>query len=152
MAISVSQGGAKSQFLKILKSRNLAQFLKFLPNFWHVSSIFKQVQLIYSNIRPKTNPSLISRGGYQIPPGLEKIKIVQYPRDFPDELSKFTRLFITLSHHLRMYLVFAPHHLTAYKLPFSHGSLSFRQFRFICLIDFIVQTIHSALSNRLLLL
>ena len=41
MAVSVSQGGAKSQFLKILKSQNLAQFLKFLPYFWHVSSIFK---------------------------------------------------------------------------------------------------------------
>ena len=63
MAISVSQGEAKSQFLKILKSRNLAQFSKFLPNSWHVSSIFKYVQLVYSNIRPKTNPSLISKGG-----------------------------------------------------------------------------------------
>ena len=68
MAISVSQGEAKSQFLKILKSRNLAQFSKLLPKSWHVSSIFKYVQLIYSNIRPKTNRSLISKGGYQIPP------------------------------------------------------------------------------------
>ena len=63
MAISVSQGEAKSQFLKILKSRNLAQFSKSLPKSWHVSSIFKYVQLIYSNIRPKTNRSFISKGG-----------------------------------------------------------------------------------------
>ena len=70
MAISVSQGEAKSQFLKILKSRNLAQFSKSLPKSWHVSSIFKYVKLVYSNIRPKTNPSLISKGGYQIPPPL----------------------------------------------------------------------------------
>ena len=70
MAISVSQGEAKSQFLKILKSRNLAQFSKSLPKSWHVSSIFKYVQLLYSNIRPKTNHSLISKGGYQIPPPL----------------------------------------------------------------------------------
>ena len=38
-------------------------------------------------------------GGFYIlwgdPPGLEKIKIVQNPRDFPDELSKFTQLFIS---------------------------------------------------------
>ena len=45
-------------------------------------------------------------------PRARKNKIVQNPRDFPDKLSKFTRLFITLSHHLCMYLVFAPHHLT----------------------------------------
>ena len=72
MAISVSQGEAKSQFFKILKSRNLAQFSKFLPNSWHVSSIFKYVQLVYSNIRPKTNPSLISKGGVSDtpPPGV----------------------------------------------------------------------------------
>ena len=72
MAISVSQGEAKSQFLKILKSRNLAQFSKSLPKSWHVSSIFKYVQLIYSNIRPKTNRSLISRGGVSDtpPPGV----------------------------------------------------------------------------------
>ena len=71
MAISVSQGEAKSQFLKILKSRNLAQFSKLLPKSWHVSSIFKYVQLVYSNISPKTNPSLISIGGgirYPPPP------------------------------------------------------------------------------------
>ena len=50
--------------------------------------------------------------------------------------SLFKRLIITLSSPLRMYLVFAPCHLTAYKLPLSHGLLSFRQFRCICQIDF----------------
>ena len=57
----------KSQFLKILKFWNLAQFLRFLPNFFHVSSISKYCQLMYSNMGPKTTPSLISKGGYQIP-------------------------------------------------------------------------------------
>ena len=36
--------------------------------------------------------------------------------DFPDELSKFKQLFIALPPPLCMYLVFAPHHLAAYKL------------------------------------
>ena len=60
----------KSQFLKILKTWNLAQFLRFLPNFLHVSSNSKYLQLMYSIIGPKTTPSLISKGGYQIPPPL----------------------------------------------------------------------------------
>ena len=58
LAISVSQGKEKSQYIQIVKSRNLDEFLKFLPNFLQVSSISEKVQLIHSNMGPKTTPSL----------------------------------------------------------------------------------------------
>ena len=48
MAISLSQGKTKSQKLKFFKSQYLA----------------------FSNMGAKTTPSLISKGGYQIPPPL----------------------------------------------------------------------------------
>ena len=72
MAISVSQGKMKSLFLKILKFWNLAKFLRFLPNFLHLSSIYKYFQLMYSNMGPKATPFLISKGGirYLPPPGV----------------------------------------------------------------------------------
>ena len=70
MAIFVSQGEAKSQFRQIFKSQNLTQFLRFGPNFLHVSSISIEVQSLNSNMIPKIAPSLISKGGYQIPPPL----------------------------------------------------------------------------------
>ena len=70
MAIFVSQGEAKSQFRQIFKSQNLTQFLRFGPNFLHVSSISIEVQSLNSNMAPNINPSLISKGGYQIPPPL----------------------------------------------------------------------------------
>ena len=70
----VSSWGEISIFqnFKILKSRS---FFKILPNFLHVSSISRKVQLMYSNIGPKTNSSLISdtphwRGTKLTPPGL----------------------------------------------------------------------------------
>ena len=68
MAIFVSQGEAKSQFRQIFKSQNLTQFLRFGPNFLHVSSISIEVQSLNSNMAPNITPSLISKGGYQIPP------------------------------------------------------------------------------------
>ena len=68
MAIFVSQGDAKSQFRQIFKSQNLIQFLRFGPNFLHVSSISIEVQSLNTNMGPKTTPSMISKGGYQIPP------------------------------------------------------------------------------------
>ena len=68
MAIFVSQGEAKSQFRQIFKSQNLTQFLRFGPNFLHVSSISIEVQSLNSNTAPNITPSLISKGGYQIPP------------------------------------------------------------------------------------
>ena len=52
----------KSQFLKF-SNLDLAQFLRFMPNFLHVSSKSKYLQLMYSNMGPKTTPSLIFRGG-----------------------------------------------------------------------------------------
>ena len=70
MAIFVSQGEAKSQFRQIFKSQNLTQFLRFGPNFLHVSSISIEVQSLNTNMGPKTTPSMISKGGYQIPPPL----------------------------------------------------------------------------------
>ena len=70
MAIFVSQGEAKSQFRQIFKSQNLTQFLRFGPNFLHVSSISIEVQSLNSNMAPNITPSLISKGGYQIPPPL----------------------------------------------------------------------------------
>ena len=39
--ISFSPAEAKSQFCKIFKSQNLIQFLRFGPNFLHMSSIFQ---------------------------------------------------------------------------------------------------------------
>ena len=68
MAIFVGRGEAKSQFRQIFKSQNLTQFLRFGPNFLHVSSISIEVQSLNSNMAPNITPSLISKGGYQIPP------------------------------------------------------------------------------------
>ena len=47
----------------LFKSWNLAQFLRFLPDFLHVSSNSEYLQLMYCNMGPKTTPSMISRGG-----------------------------------------------------------------------------------------
>ena len=73
----------------------------------------------------------------------EKEKIVKNQRDFPDESSKLTRLFITLYPPLCMYQVFAPHHLSAYKLLsktiktlLSNRLSWFRKFRCYCLMDY----------------
>ena len=68
MAIFVGRGEVKSQFRQIFKSQNLIQFLRFGPNFLHVSSISIEVQSLNTNMGPKTTPSMISKGGYQIPP------------------------------------------------------------------------------------
>ena len=68
MAIFVSQGEAKSQFRQIFKSQNLTQFLRFGPKFLHVTSISIEVQSLNCNMLPNITPSLISKGGYQIPP------------------------------------------------------------------------------------
>ena len=70
MAIFVSQGEAKSQFRQIFKSQNLIQFLRFGPNFLHVSSISIEVQSLNSNMGPKTTPSPNSKGGIRYPPPL----------------------------------------------------------------------------------
>ena len=72
------------------------------------------------------NISLVAKAG------LNKIKIVQNPREFPDELSKFTRLLITQSAPLRMYLV------------------SWIIIIIICLIDFYCLDIKTSLSDRFL--
>merc|ERR1711942_497197 len=61
MAISVSQGKTKSQKLKFFKSRYLAEFL-------HVIITFIGFKVTFSNMGPKTTPSLISKGGCQISP------------------------------------------------------------------------------------
>ena len=68
MAIFVSQGEVKSQFRQIFKSQNLTQFLRFGPNFLHVSSISIEVQSLNSNMAPNITPSLISKGGIRYPP------------------------------------------------------------------------------------
>ena len=70
MAISVSQGKTKSQKLKFFKFRYLAEFLRYGPKILHVILTFIGFKITFSNMGPKTTPSLISRGGYQIPPPL----------------------------------------------------------------------------------
>ena len=74
MAIFVSQGEAKSQFRQIFKSQNLTQFLRFGPNFLHVSSISIEIQSLNSNMGPKTPPSMISKGV-----GVSGVDRNQYP-------------------------------------------------------------------------
>ena len=64
----MSRPEAKSPSCQIFKFQNLSQFLRFRSNFWHVSSIFIQVQVLYSNQGSYTTPSLISQGVLQKPP------------------------------------------------------------------------------------
>ena len=61
MAIFVGRGEVKSQFRQIFKSQNHTQFLRFGPNFLHVSSISIEVQTLKCNMGPKSTPSLISK-------------------------------------------------------------------------------------------
>ena len=68
MAISVSQGKTKSQRPKFFKSRYLAEFLRKGPKILHVIRTFIGFKITFSNMGPKTTPSLITKGGYQILP------------------------------------------------------------------------------------
>ena len=68
MAISVSQGKTKSQKFKFFKSRYLAEFLRQGPKILHVIITFLCFKITFSNMGPKTTPSLISKEEYQIPP------------------------------------------------------------------------------------
>ena len=60
MAIFVNQGEAKSQFLKILKSLNLAQLLRSQPEFLHMITICMRFQILYCNLGSHIPQSLIS--------------------------------------------------------------------------------------------
>ena len=60
----------KSQFLKIFKSWNFAQFLRFLPNVLHVSSILYIFNLCIATWSLKQLFPWFPRGGYKIPPPL----------------------------------------------------------------------------------
>ena len=105
--------------------------------------------------------------GGQLYTGLEKIKIVQYPRDFPDELSKFTKLFITLSppcpahaHVPSLYTQTFNFLQTAFvswidiiqtvQTHLSNIFLLFRQLIHLCLIDYYCLDSKTSLSNRIL--
>ena len=57
--IFVSQVGRNLNSLKNFKSQNLAQFLRFGPEFLHVISIFIHVQTLNSNMVPETTLLLI---------------------------------------------------------------------------------------------
>ena len=50
-------------FSKFQNLEILLNFGDFCPIYLHVSSIYKYLQLMYSNLGPKTTPSFISRGG-----------------------------------------------------------------------------------------
>ena len=68
MAIYIHQGDMKSQIHQILKSRNLAQFLRQESKILHVISKSIPQQYVYSNMGSQPTPSLISQGRLQKPP------------------------------------------------------------------------------------
>ena len=70
MAISGSQGKTKSHKQKFFQSRYLAEFLTQGPKILYVIITFIGFKITFSNMGPKATPSLISKGGYQMPPPL----------------------------------------------------------------------------------
>ena len=67
MAIFLGQGMTRSHFLQIFKCHYLIEIWRYGSDFLPVIITFIGFKITFSNIGPKTTPSLISKGGYQIP-------------------------------------------------------------------------------------